>query len=382
VPDPRPRVVTLIDRLGTRGGAERLALQLASRLDPSEFDSTLCVSRWSPAEAADPSSKLALAELEERGTRFLPLGRTRKVDVWVWGTLAAHLRRERVDVLHAHKFGSNVWGTLIGRAARVPVVIAHEHTWSFEGRPERKFLDRELIARGTDAFIAVSQEDRRKMIEIERIDPDDVRFVPNGIPKPPPPSGHDVRAELGIAPGDPIVTTVGFLRPQKAFHVLVEAIALLRERHPGVRALIAGEGPERERLEQLVAQLGVGENVRLLGRRLDVPDLLAVSDVCVCCSDFEGSPLSVMEYMAAGRPVVATAVGGLPDLIDDGVHGRLVAPGDPRALAGAIGALLDDPQTAHAMGARGAERQAREFDLDAMVQRFSALYRELLAARR
>ena len=129
------------------------------------------------------------------------LKRTSARQVWAWWPLYRLLRRERIDVLHAHKFGSNLWGTAIGRMARVPVIVAHEHTWSFEGQPLRRFGDREVIARGSSAFIAVSQEDRRRMIEIEGIDPEDVMFLPNGIPAPPPPTGADVRAELGHRPG-------------------------------------------------------------------------------------------------------------------------------------------------------------------------------------
>ena len=120
--------------------------------------------------------------------RVMGLKRTSARQVWAWWPLYRLLRRERIDVLHAHKFGSNLWGTVIGRLARVPVIVAHEHTWSFEGKPWRRFGDREVIARGSTAFIAVSREDRRRMIEIEGIDPDDVMFIPNGIPAPPPPT--------------------------------------------------------------------------------------------------------------------------------------------------------------------------------------------------
>src|SRR5580692_7180969 len=208
-PPERVRVVTLIDGLGSLGGAERLALLIATRLDPERFDSTLCVSRWPPARDHDPSVSQALEQLSAARTRFLPLGRSGKLDVWVWGKLARFLRRERVQVLHAHKFGSNVWGTLMGRLARVPVVLAHEHTWSYEGQPLRRFLDRELVARGADRFIAVSREDRRRMIEVERIDPARTLFLPNGVPASPPPDGHDVRAELGIPPDVPVIGTVG-----------------------------------------------------------------------------------------------------------------------------------------------------------------------------
>ena len=131
----------------------------------------------------DRDAQLAgLAELESTGTRFLPLRRRRKLELAPWARLARFLSRERVDVLHAHKFGSNVFGVLAGSAARVPVLLAHEHTWSYEGQPLRRFLDRELIARRADRFIAVSREDQRRMIDVERIAPERTIFIPNGIP--------------------------------------------------------------------------------------------------------------------------------------------------------------------------------------------------------
>ncbi len=378
----RVRVLTLVDGLGVQGGAERLALLIATHLDPERFESTLCVSRWPPPQGeGDAATRAALAQLEAAGARFLPMRRRGKADVWVWVNLAHFLRRERVQVLHAHKFGSNVWGTLMGRIARVPVVLAHEHTWSYEGQPLRRFLDRELIARGATRFIAVSREDQRRMTEVEGIDPRRTLFIPNGVPPPPPPSGRDVRAELGIEPDAPVVGTVGVHRPQKALHVLVRAAAILAEEWPDLRVLMAGEGPERVALERLAGELGVSDTVRFLGGRSDVPDVLRAIDVAVCCSYFEGSPLAVMEYMEAALPVVATAVGGVPDLIEPGVHGLLVPPGDPSALAGAISELLRDPERARTMGARGQERRRREFDIDVLVHRLEDLYLELLAER-
>jgi glycosyltransferase involved in cell wall biosynthesis len=377
----RIRVVTVIDFLSAHGGAESLALQIALRLDPQRFESTLCASRWPGPPALADSARQGQQELSEAGVRFLALGRRRKLDVWVWARLERYLRREHVDVVHAHKFGSNVWAALIGRLAGVPVVLAHEHTWSFEGEPLRRLLDRELIARCADRFIAVSREDRRRMTEVERIDPSRTLFLPNGMTAPESPSGHDVRAELGIAADAPVIGTVCVMRPQKALHVLLRATAELLPRRPGLQVLIAGYGPEREALERLASELGVVGAVRFLGARSDVPDVLRALDVAVSCSDFEGSPLAVMEYMDAALPVVATNVGGVPDLIEPGVQGLLIPRGDHVALAGAVDELLDDPQRRLQMGERGRERRRSEFSLDVLVGRLEDLYIELLAAR-
>jgi glycosyltransferase involved in cell wall biosynthesis len=380
-PGRRLKVVQLTDRVGTHGGAEHLTMQIAERLDPQRFESIVCATRFSPSEQEKQTVTEAAEALEAAGVRFLGLNRHTRAHFWAWLPLIQMLRSERVDVIHAHKFGSNIWGVVFGRLCGVPVVVTHEHGWSFEGRA-KTIIDRELIARGSNAFIAVSREDRRRMIELERIKPDRAVFVANGIPALPPPSGRDVRAELGIGPEDLVVTTVGFLRRPKTMDVLIEAAAKIVPRFPNLKVLIVGEGNDRSVYEALIEKLGVGDTVKLLGLRSDVPDLLAESDVAVLSTNSEGSPLSVMEYMDAGLPVVGSRVGGIPDLIDDGVEGLLVEPGDPESLAQAIGRLLDAPEEARRMGERGRERRRREFDIDVMVENLQNLYVELFDATR
>jgi len=375
--DSRLRVLTLVDRLSPTGGGERLAMQIAIGLDPARFDRILCVTRWPPRDLPWRFVGAALEQVRSAGVRLLTLSRRGPLDLPAWAPLVATLRRERIDVLHAHKFGSNVWGTALARLAGVPVVIAHEHTWSFEGRPWRRWLDRSVVARGCDAFLAVSREDRRRMIEVEGIPPERVVVIPNGLPLDGVPSGRDVRAELGIDPRAPVVGSVTRLCPQKRPDVLVRAAAQLRSAFPGLRVLVAGEGPDRAQTEALVDELGLGDVVHLLGLRDDVPDLLAALDVAASSSAWEGSPLAVLEYMEAALPVVATRVGGVPELIEDGVHGRLVAPGDPAALAAAIADLLRDRGRGAEMGRRARDRRRREFALDATVSRLEDLYVEL-----
>lgn len=372
--DRRLRVVTLIDNPDITGGGERMAVTIAMRLDPARFDRILCATRSVPGATFD-------RELREAGIRVISLRRHSKAQLWAWWPLVSFLRRERVDILHAHKFGSNVWGTVIGRLARVPVVIAHEQSWasaqfSLAGPSFRRFMDREVIGRGVDVFFAVSRADRRRMVEVEGVDPRRICVLPNAVPSPQP-QGHDVRAELGIPRVAPIVGTVCQLRPEKALELLVSAAGLLRREFPDLRVLIAGEGVERGRLEAQIRAEGLEQTVLLLGTRTDVPDVLVAVDVAVCCSDFEGTPLSVMEYMGAGKPVVASRVGGLPELIDDGVHGLLFEVRDVQGLARAIAELVRDPERRARMGDNGRKRQRQEFDLDGAVRRVEELY-ELL----
>lgn len=381
----RLRVLTLVDGVG--GGAESLARQIAMNLDRSRFEPTLCVSRPIPPRVREG----ALAELRRAELPVLELNRGSRADLGAWRRLVAHMRERGIDVLHSHKLGSNAWGAVLSALARVPVFVAHEHTWSFQGQPLRRFLDRELIARRADAFVAVSERDRELMHEVERIPLERLRFIPNGIPMPSAPGAADgVRRELGVEAGQPLIGAVATLRPQKALDVLVRATAALSREHPDLRTLIVGGedrdgsaagGTERERLEALAARLGIAEQVLLLGPRDDIPDLLAALDVAVLSSDYEGSPLALMEYMRAGKPVVATRVGGVPELAQDGTTGILVAPRDPEGLAAAVGALLSEPERAAAMGRAGAERCRREFSIEATARRVGALYEELCAVK-
>lgn len=377
---PRPlRVLTLVDGIGTYGGAESLARELVQRLDPDRFERAFCVSRWDPAVAAEPTVARALAELDEAGVEFIGLERYGRPALRPWASLASRLRREPVDILHAHKFGSNAWGAVLAPLARVPVFIAHEHSWAFEGKPWRRLLDRHLVARSADAIVAVSSEDRRRMIEIEGIPPELIELIPNGIPDPPPSERGDVRAELGIDPEAPVIGTVATLRPYKGVDVLIQAAAEVAREHPDLRVLVAGgdEGTDttvRAELRRLIAELGLDQNVLLLGFRNDVPAVVQAMDIGVCSSDFEGSPLSVMEYMEEGKPVVASAVGGIPDLVEDGVTGALVPPRDPERLAAAISELLADPAERAQMGERARRLRRERYSIDATLARLSELY--------
>ena len=351
-----------------------MAVTLAMRLDPTHFESILCATRPSSGPTFE-------RELADAGVRILKLDRTSKFDLLAWRPLISLLRRERIDVLHAHKFGSNLWGAVIGRSTRVPVVVAHEQSWasarySLSGERVRGMLDRNVISRLADVFVAVSDADRRRMIEVEGIAPDRIRVLPNAVPAPLP-TGVDLRAELGISASAPVVATVCQLRAEKALDLLVDAAGFLRPEFPDLQVLIAGDGPEEPDLRKRIGDRGLNETVRLLGTRRDVPDLLAAADVTVCCSDFEGTPLSVMEYMGMGRPVVATRVGGLPEMIEDGVHGLLFEKRDARSLANALARLLRDPAERKAMGARAQERQRERFDLDGATRWVERLYREL-----
>jgi len=192
-----------------------------------------------------------------------------------------------------------------------------------------------------------------------------------------------VRAEAGLPDDAIVVGTIAVLRPQKALHLLVEAAARLVPEDPRLHVLIGGEGEERAKLERLIAEKGLGERMRILGRFApsEVPDFLSALDVAVNCSDFEGTPGAVLEAMAASLPLVATRVGGVPGLVEDGVTGILIEPGDADALTDGIRRLLDDPELRRRMGEAGKARQLEHYDVRNLVEMLEELYTRLYRER-
>jgi glycosyltransferase involved in cell wall biosynthesis len=366
----RLRVLYLIGFLATDGGAERFALGLATHLPRDRFEPWLCAPR-----GAEPG---AAAVLREAGIPLLDLGRRAKWDVHRLAALPRLLRNQHFDILHAHMFGSNLWGTVAGWACGVPVRIAHEHTWSYEGDPMRAFLDGRVIGPLASRFIAVSGADAERMVRIEHVAPDKVTVMPTAYVPRAASSGADLRRELGLAPDTPVYGTAAVMRPQKALRVLVEAHAHVVAALPTAHLVIAGDGECRTAVTRRIEELGLGDSVHLLGRRSDIDAIVAAFDVAAMSSDFEGTPLFALECLANRTPLVATAVGGLPDLLDHGTAGLLVAPRDPGALGQAILELLRDPDR-RAVLAQAAAQRLDDYRIDTIAGRFADLYEQLYA---
>jgi glycosyltransferase involved in cell wall biosynthesis len=366
----RLRVLSVLDSPTDQGGAERFALGLVSHLPRDRFEPWVCSTRFATPEASEL--------LADAGVSHISLRRTGKLDIHRLGGLAMLLKLGRFDVIHAHMFGSNVWGTVLGKLCNVPVIIAHEHNWSYSGELVRRTIDRHLIARYASRFVAVSESNRTRMIELEGIPAEKVlvlptAYIPHRVTEP-----TDIRAELGLAPDARIIGVVATLRVEKALEVMISAAAQVIQRFPDAHLVIAGDGPQRESLEAQVTSMGLTGHVHFLGERRDVTPLLQTVDVGALSSDWEGMPLFVLECMATGTPVVATDVGGLPEIVENGRTGLLVPPRDPAALAAGISALLDDPERGRLLAATAAERM-HDFTIETVAQRFADLYEQLVS---
>jgi glycosyltransferase involved in cell wall biosynthesis len=363
----------LIDSLYP-GGAERVLVGLATNLPPERYEVTVCSTR--------PHTGVLRDELHAAGVRYVPLERKRMIDLGAFRRLLKLLREERFDVLHSHKFGSNVWGSIFGRLARTPVVVVHEHSWAYQGQPLRRFLDGKVIGRLADRMIAVSTRDQERMTSVEGVPPRKTVYIPNAFMPPAgdPPVG-DLRAELGLGPDTPVVGTLAVLRKEKALDVLIEAFAIASKRVPDAHLVIGGYGPMQEPWEARARELGVSDRVHWLGMRRDGPVVMRGLDVAVMSSEREGMPLFAFEAMASRTPFVATDVGGLRDIFENGTSALLVEPGDAAALGGAIERLLLDPELRSSMAGVAHER-LDEFSIGRAVERVTGLYESLLAKPR
>jgi len=364
--------LTLLDVATNLGGAERFALALAAALPRDRFDPWVCATRSVTVEASDG--------LASAGVPQVCLGRKGKLDVHRLYGLVTLLKSGGFDVVHAHMFGSNAWGTVLGRLCGVPVVIAHEHNWSYAGSPSRRVIDRHVIARYATQFVTVCESARDRMIEVERIPPAKIlvlptAYIPHRVTAP-----VDIRAELGLPRRARIVAVAATLRREKALEVLIAAHARVVKSVVEAHLVILGDGACRQELEQLVAALDLAGCVHFLGPRHDVSAILATVDVGALSSDWEGMPLFALECMATETPLVATAVGGLPEIITHNHTGLLVPRRDPQALADAIVELLTDPDRGRQLAAAAAAT-IPDFRIDVVAARFADLYERLLVHR-
>ena len=381
--------------LGT-GGIARIVIATAAGLDRDRFEPLVC--------QLGPRDEVAWA-LREAGIEPFRLDhRSPRHGPRTWRRLVRLLRRERVDLVHTHHPLDRFYAGLAARRLGLPVVATLHNTTPAAGgdgaagrfglSSSGRLGDRVTRA-VTDRFVAVSGAVRDAQASRLGVPAGEIAVVYPGIDleaagrlaAADPGRASALRRELGLpapgAAGAPVLLTVGRLHAQKGQEHLVPVMARVLRRHPGAVLLIAGEGEERPRLERAIAEAGLRGAVRLLGRRADVPDLLALSDLFLFPSvDREGLPIAVLEAGAAGRAVVAARTGPIEELIEDGVNGLLVPPRDPEAMAGAGLELLDDPERRTGMGAAGRRVVAERFSLAASLRGLEAVYEQALAGRR
>jgi len=372
---PRRRVFYLLDSLEI-GGTETQAVELALRLPADEYEITLgCLRLQGPLLARLRGSGVRVQEFHPRGGIDSPAG------LYQLLRLAVFLRRQQFDVVHTHDLWSNVMGVPAARLAGVPAIISSRrdlaHFDWYEGK-RRVWLRR--IQNLSNVVLANATPIRDALVTEDGFAPGKLRVIHNGVDTEKFERGKRDRERLlpGAGDGKQVVLVGNMHSDVKGHPWLIAAAPAVVGEFPMTRFVFAGDGESRTTFEQQVAALGLQQSFMFLGRRDDIPDVLASCDIAVLPSKAEGLPNAVLEYMAAGLPTIATRVGGNAELVQDGVTGLLVMPQDSGALAKALLRLLRDPQLLQQIASAGRRLATEGFSFDRLVRETDALYTELL----
>jgi len=368
------RKITVLHLIGSLrvGGAEQQLVSLAPLFDRERF--RIIVATMEPSGTL--VERLRASNTDVRALNF----RMRYFLPRLW-RLCCLLRREEVDILHTHMFHASWYGRIAGLCARVPVMIATDHGQELWKKPWDIAFER-FANKYTALRIAVSQDVAEILKTREGVPANKLLVIPNGVDVERFQAGksgrESVRSQLGFQDGAIVVGTVARLVEPKALHFLIKAVAQVSKAVPQVRLVIVGDGPLRGDLESAAADQGISDRVLFTGSRSDIPEMLAAFDIFALSSISEGLPVSLLEAMAAGKPIVATKVGGIPEALADGREGLLVEPGDPDALAEAVRELACNPDLAARLGRQAAEKVAAEYSIAATVRKLEEVYLRLL----
>ena len=381
----RPRVAHVITRLIVGGAQENTLASVVGLRRGGRFDADLIL-----GPTYGPEGSLVTAAHDQRVEPHLVRSLRREVnpllDPVALGALTLMFRRGRYDIVHTHSSKAGVLGRIAARAARVPAIVHTVHGWGFNERQpllvNRTFTAAERWCAGfTDALVTVTPRDTETGLALGIGRPAQYTTIRSGIDvehfRTPRRPRREVRTELGLPADAPVVVSVMRLAPQKAPLDFIDAAGGLLREMAEARILIVGDGPLRQSAEARCRALGIRERVVFTGLRTDVADLLAASDVLALASLWEGLPRVIPQAMAAGLPVVATAVAGNAEAVADGMTGILVPPRNPAALGSALAAVLADRTRAAAMGAAGRTRVG-EFSVHRMVDDLERLYEQFL----
>jgi len=347
------------------GGAETLLVNLLRRFRTSHIlPSVACLKEKGPL-GEELSVEFSVTEHWLKS----------KYDLRVLPRLAAHLHRNKIDAVISVGAGDKMfWGRLAARLANVPVICSALHS---TGWPDGVGKMNRWLTPITDAFIAVAKPHGQFLIDFEKFPAKKVVVVPNGVDterfQPNRGLRDVVRQELGFSPDTPLVGIVAALRPEKNHSLFLNAANKVITKFPKAHFVIIGDGPERQNIESTIATLKLGQNVSLLGTRSDTPRLLAAIDVFVLTSHNEASPVSILEALSCGVPVVSTRVGSVAETVHDQWNGFTIEPGDVDAIAERVKYLLWNKETAEMMGSNGRHHVQTNGSLDTMVNMYEQL---------
>jgi len=369
------KVLHLVEDLKI-GGLERVIADIAQGLDKKKFE----VGVWCVARSGEVAT-----ELEEKGIEVKILGIFSCYNPCRIVRIAWLLKKSKADIVHTHGYFASVIGRTAAKIAGVPILIHHMHSTYWEYRKRHIFFER-FLGLLTQKVVCCSKAVENFVTGHLKVNPSKTIVVYNGVDEEEFISIKDksaLKTRLGIQSTDLVVGTVSSLYHHKGHRYLLQAVPLVLDAFPSTKFLIVGDGPLRKRLEDQAKDLNIAAHLIFTGRRKDIPDLLSVMDIFVLPSCLrEGLAISIIEAMASEKPVVATEIGGIPELVANEETGYLVPPRNPDALANAIVNLLKSPQRAKEMGRRGRTRFEERFTKRKMLSEVEYLYLNLMKQRK
>jgi len=367
----RQRNILYLTSVLVTEGAQHVLLTLAGQLNTEQYKALIC--------CLTPRMEM-LPRFQQAGIEVVPLGMQSYSVLSILRAvhdLRALIHIRQIDLIHTTNFSDGLLGRVVARLTGVPVVLSSIHAF-YRSKPRLELLLDMVTARLADGVIVVSEAVRQFAIADLKIPDNKIDVVYNGITSLPVvvdvESIRRIRAEIGLRSDSSVVACVGSLKEVKGHKYLLQAMPLILRDVPNVQFLIIGDGPLQPELRSLATALGIADKVCFAGLREDVRTILPAIDILVQPSLQETFSLAILEAMAAEKTVVATKVGGIPELVEDGRTGLLVPPENPSAIAKAVISLLSSPYKRRMFGVAGGKRFREFFTAEKMVRRYKEIY--------
>lgn len=359
------------------GGVENQLLMILGKYDRGKLSPIVC----------SLSDKGEIGrEIEEAGIEVIPLNKLRHTFDWTMVKDIYNLiKKKNVKIVRTHLYHANLYGRLAARIAKVPCIVASVHdtyTYTMDKKLHRRIINK-CLSRFTDKIVAVSEAVKKDILKYDDISDDKIIVIHNGIDK----GGFQninrelIRSNLAISPEVQVIGMVGRLSLQKGQKYLLKAVSKIRDRFPKIVLLIVGDGPLRNELESYARSLDIMKNTIFLGSRRDIPAILSSMDIFVFPSLWEGLPSTLIEAMAAGKPIIATDITPNKEIINSEKVGILVPAKNSDALASSIDLLLHNKDLSEDLGKAAKERAFSHFNIKATVDRYTTLFENILRGK-
>jgi glycosyltransferase involved in cell wall biosynthesis len=365
------KVLHVISKLPI-GGVENLLLTVLRNCDRERFFPLVC--------SLSDKGEIG-GEIEELGFKVVCLNKLKhRLDWTIVKDIYRCIKQNDIKVVFSYQYHANLYGRIAAHLARVPCIIASVHNvYTIDKKIHRRIINK-YLAGWTDRIVAVSKAVKDDVLKYDGVPDGKVEIIYNGVDlsKFLDTNGSSIRDEFGIPLSAPVIGTVGRLTLQKGQRYLLEAVSQLRGKFPRLVLLVVGDGPLKNELQDYTENLGIQESVIFTGSRRDVPSLLAAMDIFVLPSLWEGLSISLIESMAAGKPVITTDIAPIREVVNTDKVGVLVPPKNSTTLAGAIKLLLGNKALASSLGLAARERVFSTFNIETTIRRYTDIFEDIL----